>query len=467
MITYKEMSVSELEKRLETCELEEEESILRQIERTGQKSKYLSSEQTFEKTFVINKIRLERLQKIITSQNKILSKIQGNNACPIKGEVLNEFTKENDVYLKYKISCTTHIKTPGYNFLGYMRKNKDGSYEVISKTVDLEIKNISRDMNCFRCKEKRKRNYVFLFEKKNRQIKVGSSCIDEFLGVNISRILNAIARVYEDSQKKCDDVTKEEREEIDRKYGYYINDIINATKFSFIEDNTWVKRNNLNTNPTLDKIDTYIKYYFSSYFKEENETEWDKDNIDSKTKMEEFKKLPSNEKVMELVIEEFKDVDQKKKYWFNFFSAIFEQKEEQISVRRIICSYNFMYICYAIYRVLNKESKSKQKELCFDIPYKPLEENSEKRSSYVGEKDDNLLVLAVLEKKSRCRNHAWYLRFRDNYGNRFTNFNNTEMSNYLEYDKPYLINSKVKSHDIYRTYKTTNIEIESIKKLEL
>lgn len=208
-----------------------------------------------------------------------------------------------------------------YTYLGYTRKEKAEDSPTLHRMTDdprlLSLSFESDVLLCHHCNIKRQRNeYYFFADPDNNIVSIGNTCVNEFFGYDVAKILSTLSTIllYEETYRNDEDLADEYMRS-GYEVGYSLKSCFVATKLATNDFTAkWISKESLEAD-CLNRLPTYtaIQQILSEGFEnEEFRTEYKKD-------------LP--EKFLKSLVE-LKNTPITTDYLFNLKSSLFNAQNE-------------------------------------------------------------------------------------------------------------------------------------------
>jgi hypothetical protein len=346
-------------------------------------------------------------------------------------------------FTKVEVTVPGVNKLDGYEFIGTI--NIKGGVKTIfalDDSVNLSEVDVTY---CHHCGTKRKRAAVYVFNEvaTNTHRAVGSTCIHEYLGVDLHAVLNTFFNFY-----KEDDLYGSRG--MTDAWGYPVEHLANACRVSHSLNPTYVKAgdprygeyNEDNTKNSVDYIHNVLYYPCTST---------------AELSKEFHAKLPSLPKVGSLLAEFYGDMDEKKS---NFNSNIVEtlfyvRADGSRELRDFIVGKARGVFVWAVFNALNKTAEKEAQK----------SQPSVTNSQHVGKVGERVEVQGTVTFTKICDGYygeSKMVKITDTKGNAFVSFGTGNAIWNLEKGDEVSIKGTVSKHDEFKGVKQTSLKRLSV-----
>jgi hypothetical protein len=342
-------------------------------------------------------------------------------------------------FTKVEVSLPVQQKLAGYELLGHI--NIEGDVKTIH-ALDDEVNLSEVDVKlCHHCNSRRKRKALTVFKEvsSGNQVAIGSTCVHDYLGLDIYPILKTFFNFY-----KEDDIYGSPG--MRKAWGFPTEHIANACRVSHSINSTYVKAGDprygeYNENNTKSVVD-YVHNVLYSPCTSTAEL--------SKEYHEKLKSLP---KVGSLLTEFYGDMDEKKS---NFNSNIVEtlfytRPDGSRELRDFIVGKARGIFVWAVFNALNKSAEKKVQK----------SQPSTQNSQHIGKVGDRVEVQGKVTFTKVCDGYygtSKMVKITDNDGNAFVTFGTGSGLWNLETGDEVTAKGTVSKHDEFKGVKQTSLK---------
>jgi hypothetical protein len=337
----------------------------------------------------------------------------------------------NVVFTTVEVSIPSVNKIEGYTFAGTI--NIKGDVKTIF-SVDDNVNLSEVDVKiCHHCNTRRKRTRLHVFTElaTGDHKAIGSTCVHEYLGIDIDKVLNTFFNFYkEDDFYGSRGMTKA--------WGYPIEQLANATRLVYHINPTYTKAQDsygyYNENATKNVVDRYhtIMYNPSPY-----------DLPQQAKAMEMLKSAP---KVGNLLIETYGDLDEKaSNFNSNVVQTLFYDNGKEKILRDFIVGKSRGIFVWAVFNALNKKVTV-----------------SDADSDYVGKVGDKINFQGKVTFVKDCESYYGSIKMvklQDKDGNLFVTFGNGKTLYEAKIGDEVTVNATVTKHEEFKGIKQTRLKM--------
>jgi ribosomal protein L31 len=339
-----------------------------------------------------------------------------------------------------EVSLPIQTKINGYQFAGTI--NIEGGVKSIF-SIDDDVNLAEVDvMVCHHCGTRRKRNRLHVFTEvaTGEHKAIGSTCVHEYLGLDIDKVLHTFFNFY-----KEEDIYRGMRSA----WGFSIENLTNACRVAYSLNPDYVKAGDprygeYNSNNTKSTVD----YIYETMYHPNTHSMNDHDRY--------HEALKSAPKVGDLLMETYGDMDEKKS---NFNSNIVESlfythADGTRALRDFIVGKSRGIFIWAVYNALKKANTPKPKT----TPSKP--------SNHVGKVGERICFTGEVTFAKVCDGYygqSKMVKLQDKDGNNFVSFGTGNGIWDLQVGDEVSVKGTVSKHDEFKGTKQTNLKRLTIK----
>lgn len=353
--------------------------------------------------------------------------------------------KEEDfldvVFTEVEVTVPSVNKIPGYEVVGTITLLKDETGNV-TKTIyalDDEVNLAEVDVKfCHHCGTKRQRKAVTVVrEISSGELKsIGSTCVFEYLGVDIFPVLNTFFNFY-----KEDDFYGSRG--MNNAWGYPIKNLADACRVAYSQNSFYVKVGDsrygeYNANNTKSIVDGIHDVLFSP------------NEHTSSFRKEYLEVLKTAPKVAKLLVDFYEDLDaHSSNFNSNIVETLFYVNEQgDRKLRDFIVGKSRGIFVWAVFNALNKTKEQK-----VTVPSKP--------SEHVGTIGERIEVEGEVTFVKTCENYygsSRMIKFVDSKGNNFVSFGTGKGIWDAEIGDKIRGKGTISNHDEFKGIKQTNLK---------
>jgi ribosomal protein L31 len=352
------------------------------------------------------------------------------------------------IFTKVEVTVPAVNKHPGFEVVGTINIQKDQSGEVV-KTIyalDDEVNLAEVDVKlCHHCGTRRERRALTVFnEVSTGELKaIGSTCVHEYLGIDIWPVLHTFFNFY-----KEDDFYGSRG--MATAWGYPMANLANACRVAYVGNSNYVKvgdsrygeYNEDNTKSRVDNIHTAMFY----------------GNDNNKAEREYFEEvLKTAPKVGNLLMDFYGDLDPtKSNFNSNIVETLFYVSEDgERKLRDFVVGKSRGVFVWAVFNALNKTKEAEVKKSAG--PAKP--------SNHVGTIGERIEVSGTVTFTKECDGYygsSMMVKIQDKDGNNFVSFGTGNGMWSLKTGDEVKAKGTVSKHDEFKGVKQTSLKRLSV-----
>ena len=384
--------------------------------------------------YILLKSQLNKLEEKLNKFNK---KFQKYGEGGITYKVVETYIVDNPMSRYFRkelvnIEIEGKYQIKDYEFVAKLEYNDEANKNIIKGMVDtIPVKYLTR-CECDHCKSDRVRKHTILLKKENDYIQVGSKCVNDYLGVDITHYASYLSFVKDipqmieeyNDEGLVDPYTPE----------YFSTREVLEQGYVYVKEHGYTSRKMVDTmggNTTAEIIKDMLMEV-----KYKGEIVYPKAQITDNTRNE-----------VDNVIEFVKTLNDTNIYNYNLKTLVVETKFVQIKDFGIVVSAIASYL-------------------------KEKENRKENVSEYVGQIGDKVEITSNVKVLTTYKTEYGYNNYTTSYIYKFEENGNVfiwKTSTYLNPDKIYKISGKIKEHSEYKGLKQTVLtrcKCEEIKEQE-